>query len=419
MATRCRLKCILNGPLKDPLKENRFFSVNRGILAKGCQYCVRGTKLVLFVTGLCPRRCYFCPVSDEKYGKDAVFANERPVGKDEDVIAEAEMMGALGAGITGGDPLARVERTAHYIRLLKERFGKKFHIHLYTSLVLANEQKLRLLFDAGLDEIRFHPDLDRPEHWGRIMIARKFPWSLGIEIPSLPAKKNETEKALEFMSGRVDFVNINELEMADNSLSKLGERGYTTRNALTYAVNGSREMALEMMQLLFKKTPRLPIHFCTAKLKDRVQLGNRIKRESKNARKSFDSVDEDGLLRRGALYLPSLAPGAGYRRKLRGQKEHGGGERMVKTLSMAAEHISAKFRIDKNDIFVDEKKPRILMSEANLRKLAKDFLNLGLVPAVVTEYPTDDQIEIEVEMVSYLAFARVSSLKIVNIFSVC
>src|SRR3989338_362887 len=109
---------------KNKLK-NKFHSYNTGDLPKGCSYCVKGEKLVLFVTGLCLRKCYFCPVSDEKYQKDVVFANELKVRNFKDILKEAKAMNAKGAGITGGDPLAKLSRTASCIKKLKEKFGKK------------------------------------------------------------------------------------------------------------------------------------------------------------------------------------------------------------------------------------------------------------------------------------------------------
>ena len=147
------------------LAKNRYHSYNLHTLPDGCQFCVRGEKLVLFSTGLCPRKCYFCPVSDQKFGHDVSFANERKISSREDVILESEAMDAKGAGITGGDPLMKIERTVAYIKQLKEKYVVKFHIHLYTSLNLVTEENLKLLYDAGLDEIRFHLDIDSEQFW--------------------------------------------------------------------------------------------------------------------------------------------------------------------------------------------------------------------------------------------------------------
>src|SRR3989338_2972162 len=202
-------------------KENKYYSYNLGELPKGCQYCVRGEKIVLFVTGICPRRCNFCPVSDQKYQKDVQFANERRITKESDLLLEANTMKARGAGITGGDPLSKLDRTISSIKLLKEEYGKEFHIHLYTSLDLVTENTLQKLFQAGLDEIRFHLDLDSEKFWPKLSLAKKFSWDVGIEIPLIPNKELELKKIIDFAHDKIDFINFNELEIADNTQSQL------------------------------------------------------------------------------------------------------------------------------------------------------------------------------------------------------
>ena len=142
------------------MKPNKCHSYNLKKLPNGCLSCILGQKVVIFITGICPRKCYFCPVSDHKFGKDDAYANERKINSTEDLFKECELMQAKGAGITGGDPLSRLDRTVEYIQILKEKYGKEFHIHLYTSLNLVTKETLKKLYDAGLDEIRFHFDLD-------------------------------------------------------------------------------------------------------------------------------------------------------------------------------------------------------------------------------------------------------------------
>ncbi len=128
-------------------------------LTDGCLCCREGAKMVLFVTGLCQRDCFFCPLSEDRKNRDVIFANERAVYSDADVLEEARSMDAEGTGITGGEPLLELKKTVHYIRLLKEEFGKTHHIHLYTSTA-PNDSYLKELAEAGLDEIRFHPPVE-------------------------------------------------------------------------------------------------------------------------------------------------------------------------------------------------------------------------------------------------------------------
>ena len=172
------------------IEKTKFYSWKNGNLCRGCKLCVKGEKLVLFITGICPRNCWYCSISEKKKNKDVIFANERPITKVEEAIEEAKLCDAAGAGITGGDPLSKLDRTLEYIKALKNEF-KDFHIHLYTSLDLVNEDKLKQLFEAGLDEIRFHPVLDDNTDWHKIDLALEYDWDVGLEIPAVPDKEKE------------------------------------------------------------------------------------------------------------------------------------------------------------------------------------------------------------------------------------
>ncbi len=373
--------------------ENKFYSYSLGKFPKGCAHCVKGEKLVLFVTGVCPRRCYFCPVSDEKYQKDVIFANERSVNDFNDILMEAQAMDARGAGITGGDPLSRLGRTVAYIKSLKEKFGKGFHIHLYTSLNLVSEKSLKKLYSAGLDEIRFHLDLDSKSLWGKIKSARKFGWDVGVELPVITLKEKELKEAIDYVADKIDFLNLNELEAADNLHSDLKKLGLRTKGDLSYAIKGSLEAGIRLIDYCQSKGYKIPVHVCTAKLKDAIQLSRRIKRQAKIVKRDFDIMDEEGLLTRGALYLPELEPGFGYRNKLKETNK----EEYASRLGVLAAAIKSKLKLKDKGLFVDKEKPRILLSRENVVKNKKMFLKMGLSPAVVVEYPTADQLEIEIE----------------------
>lgn len=358
-------------------QKTKYYSYKIGDLPKGCQYCVRGEKLVLFITGLCPRHCYFCPISEKKYQKDVVFANERPVQLFNDIKTEAKLMNAKGAGITGGDPLAKLNRTLNYIKNLKKTFSKKFHIHLYTSLNLINEKNLAQLFQAGLDEIRFHPDLDNKILWPKLSLARKFSWDVGVEVPVIPGKEKELKQLIDFIKDKIDFLNLNELELADTPVSKLFQMGFQPRSQLDYAVKGSRELGLTLLKYLKKKKYQINTHFCTVKLKNAVQLAERIKREAKYSKKPFDQINFEGLLIRGALY--SNKPSS------------------LKKLTTIKNRVIKDLKLKLNQIQIDQRNSRILISVNNIKKHKNYFLKLGFKPALVKEYPTYDQLTMELE----------------------
>ena len=377
------------------VKVNEYYSYNQGELPKGCQYCVKGEKVVIFVTGLCPRKCYFCPVSDQKYGHDVQFANEREIKEIEDIIAEIKAMKAKGAGITGGDPLMKVDRVREYILQLKKDFGNEFHVHLYTSLNLVTPNILKKLSDAGLDEIRFHFDLDDKTLWDKIKIASKFSWDIGVEVPLVPDKEKELTKLIDFVHDKVRFINLNELEMADNTLSKLSEMGMNTKGQFSYAIDGSQTVGFRLMKYAEMKGYSIPIHLCTAKLKDGTQLANRIKREGEYSKRPFDIVDKEGLLHRGAIYLPELKPGFQYREGLSKADK----VKVLGELNKLLVNLKKVTKAEEGTMVVDKIKLRILTSKKIVMKKSSAIKSAGLVPAVVVEYPTADQLEMEVDFV--------------------
>ena len=267
-------------------------------LGTGCKFCREGAKMGLFVTGLCHRGCFYCPVSEEKRQNDVTFANERPVLSDEDILYEAHSMQALGTGITGGEPLLVLERVLGYIRLLKDEFGPEHHIHLYTASTPAREI-LEQLHSAGLDEIRFHPDMDT---WGRldcsdlaasIEEAKTVGLDVGIEIPSLPGAQHVADFALE----RSIFLNLNELEFSQTNSQAMKQHGFSTVNDEGCAVAGSRETAEGIME----RCAGLHVNFCSSSFKDRVQLRKRLLRTAQTTAREFDEVTPDGTLLYGVV----------------------------------------------------------------------------------------------------------------------
>lgn len=250
--------------------------------------------MVLFVTGVCRKSCFYCPVSNERRGKDVIFANERHVKKDEDIIEEAVSMDALGTGITGGEPLLRLERVVHYIKLLKNEFGNSHHIHLYTALA-PEKDVLEALKNSGLDELRFHPPL---QSWGNInstpyrealITAHELGLSTGIEIPAIPCDFTGILALLDEVKG---FLNLNELEFSETNADGLKKHGYMLDDDSS-AARGSREAAESL------NAKRL--HFCTSRFKDAVQLRERFKRIAKKVSRQFDEVTEDGTLVYGVI----------------------------------------------------------------------------------------------------------------------
>jgi len=256
--------------------------------------------MVLFVSGLCRFRCFYCPVSPARNQLDVVYANERRVRSDDDVLEEARAIGAAGTGITGGDPLGVVDRVEHYIRLLKGEFGSDHNIHLYTHE--PNPEKLARLAAAGLDEFRLHI----PHYlWGplssdggayRAVLEAAPDWGVrrGVEIPVLPEKEAELRRLLQALDGiGVDFVNLNELEFSETNEEKMRARGYRVDPRNGWGVRGSRAVAERLVREL---SLSVPVHYCSSRFKDGVQLRQRLLRRAERTAPSFAARTEDGTV---------------------------------------------------------------------------------------------------------------------------
>ena len=206
------------------MKKTEYESYIYGGMPKGCRLCVKGEKSVFFVTGICSQNCYYCSLSDNKKNRDKTIINEWETKNNKEIISEIKLCSSKGAGITGGDPLLVLDKTVSSIKLLKKTFGKRFHIHLYTPLKLVSSKRLSKLYKAGLDEIRFHPDVDDKKYWDNLGFAKEFGWDVGAEIPALPHRIKETKKLIDFIAGKIDFLNINELELSDNNFETIKQR---------------------------------------------------------------------------------------------------------------------------------------------------------------------------------------------------
>lgn len=360
-------------------------SSHRGILSPGCQQCQEGKKLVLFVTGLCRFRCFYCPVSERRNQLDVVYANERRVLTDADVLEEARAIGAAGTGITGGDPLGVIDRTVHYVELLKREFGPSHHIHLYTHE--PNPEKLERLARAGLDEFRLHI----PHYlWGsleshgsayRDVLAAAPGWGIrrGVEIPVLPEKQTELRRLLRALDAlHLDFINLNEMEFSSTNEAALHDRGYRIDTWNGWGVKGSRATAETLVREMRLSTP---LHYCSSRFKDSVQLRQRLLRRAERTAPSFAHRTADGTVVLGIVE----APGADQ-------------------LSRVVETLSSVGRIRAGDYRVDPARRRVELAPERLRRFAR---RLRFPAFAVEVYPTDDGLEVERTPLNSAAFPSI------------
>jgi uncharacterized protein len=345
----------------------------RGDLSPACVQCKEGRKMVLFVTGLCRFRCFYCPVSPNRNQIDGIYANERRVTCDDDVLAEARAIGAAGTGITGGDPLGVVDRVEHYVRLLKNEFGPEHNIHLYTHE--PNPEKLQRLATAGLDEFRLHI----PHYlWGplsgsggayRAVLEAAPAWGIrrGVEIPVLPEKEAELRRLLVTLDEiGVDFVNLNELEFSETNEDQLHERGYRVDPRNGWGVRGSRAVAERVVR---ESRLSVPVHYCSSRFKDGVQLKQRLIRRAERTAPAFAHRTADGTVVLGIVEASGRGDFARW-----------------------SSRVAKRARLGVGDYRVDPARRRVELDPAILRRVAR---RLPWPAFEVEVYPTEDALEVE------------------------
>ena len=350
-------------------------------LSPACTMCAKGSKMVLLATGLCSTKCYYCPLSFEKGGKDVIYADEWKLNDEHDtkkLIKEAKYIDANGAGITGGDPLLVWQRVKNYITILKNHFGDKFHIHLYTS-GLKNSECIHELVTAGLDEIRFHPPPNTWKHMNKNPIANTIKNTtdtnidVALEIPVLPDKKNDILTLIYWANEHnIKWINLNELEFSERNHEHLYNHHYHLKNEISAAVTHSQTTACDILQTIQQnQDTSIGVHYCSVSFKDGVQLTNRLHRRAKNIAKPYEVITDEATLLKGTITKPKT------------------------TLKHIYNYLQQHYNIPSKFLYIDIEKKRIEIGLWILEQIASELNAQGFICAMVEEYPTADRLEVE------------------------
>jgi len=176
--------------------------------------------------------------------------------------------------------------------------------------------------------------------------------------------------------------------VSETNAKALLERDYEAESDESFAVKGSDRMARKLLDYCAGHT-KLRVHYCTVKLKDAVQLRNRLKRRAKRVAKEYDIVTNEGLLIRGAIYAKATMPSFGYGKAVEriGKAKR---DKALAVLRACRRKLIRDYGIATKLIEVDVTRLRMLTGAWIVEGLAQDIKDMGLKPAVVEEYPTWD-----------------------------
>jgi len=341
------------------IQKTKFASYCLNGIPEGCKRCVKGKKLVVFISGICNRNCWYCSLSEKRKNKDIIWINEREIKSINEMIKEVKESDADSAGITGGDAFLNFKRTIKYAKALKETFGKKFQIHIYLPTKYITKEKLKKL-SKYVDEVRFHPEFlinenTEKEDIEKIRLASLFwkKYNIGIELPMIPEKRREIFNFILKIKDFIGFVNLNEFELSETNFNLVTNKYPLLENG--YVIKGSREAGIWILKQAKKqklKLKNLKIHLCTAETKNWHQYKNRL---LQHKILPFGKRTRDGTV----IYLVT----------------------------------NGKLKNNTNGSYYDKGKNRTILSKTTAKKL----LNKGTRVFRVEEHPTYDRMEVEKE----------------------
>ena len=283
--------------------------------------------------------------------------------------------------ITGGDPMVVPDRVCETIRVLKAEFGPDFHIHLYTSCAF-DTTEIQRLKDAGLDEIRFHPelreykDMENGWHHAAIQEALRVGLTTNVEIPAVPGKEEDILALCHYLeSVGAAGINMNELEFSDPNIANLKRFGYQPMNDESQCVAGSRETALAVLDAWRDRRKEtgssFTVHFCSSPYKDAIQLMQRLRRRAERTARPFEEQSEEGTLLFGIIRPADGRPGE------------------------LAERLRADYEVPPELILVEG--DHVETDPAIAQVLAEEGIleELGCAAWISEVYPTADRLEVE------------------------
>ncbi len=264
-------------------------------LSPGCIHCGNGDWSCLFIAGRCNCGCFYCPTAQDDDGPPVT--QTVPFTRAVDYADYLAAFNYKGVGLSGGEPFLVFERALQYLKAIKGRFGSACHVWLYTNGSLVTTEKLKLLADAGLDEIRF--DIGAVNYQlaplGRAVGIIPV---VTVEIPMIPEDYDLLkQKVLEMQAMGVNFLNLHQLRLTPYNSAKLIPRDYTYLHGEKVTVLASELAALRLLHHTVLAQIDLPINYCSFVYKHRHQGAAARKKNARLLKKAHEDITENGFIR--------------------------------------------------------------------------------------------------------------------------
>lgn len=271
--------------------------IHTGKLSPGCLICGEGYWSCMFINGLCTAHCFYCP-------QDRKMKEERPPTEDgitfdnaQDYVDYLEKFNFKGVGFSGGEPLLIFEKLLEYLRKIRERFGKVIYLWIYTNGDLVNQDKLKRLKEAGLDEIRF--DISAKDYDLRpVELAVNIINTVTVEIPAIPEDCEIVKKCLvKLQKIGVKHLHLHQLNATEYNYKNFSDRCYTFLHRPSIPIFESEITALKLISYAIDNKISLPVNYCSSVYKNRLQSKGKRERSAPLISEDFEELTSTGYIR--------------------------------------------------------------------------------------------------------------------------
>lgn len=240
---------------------------------RGCKSCLLGTGLsAVRKTNKCNIQCPFCYNYGELDCQPPIGEGMWEIGGTKFYEDDIDLLLSIQKKPTGIayvylEPFMEIDQ---YYGVIAKFHAAGVHQHMYTNGTLANEQNLKALGEAGLDELRFNLGATNCADAviQNIALAKRYIPYVGIETPMTPdflAAFRQKKQCI--LDTGLDFINCAELHLNPNNIDNYaGEPMYISRHGYVSPI-WSHQITLQLMEAADREGWPIVVHDCCNRTK--------------------------------------------------------------------------------------------------------------------------------------------------------
>ncbi len=206
-------------------------------LSEGCISCKNGTWLCIYVGHKCNASCDYCPQGNQI---DKLEQQDHPDAAQsywiDDLIRLVKFSpkkAFTGISYSGGEPFMYLDKIIKLATSFS-KFNEHIYQWIYTNGMLASSDKMKLLADLNISEIRFHLgafDFDEIV-LNNVKAAHKIFQKVVVETPSCPRTAEKLKDGLLF---KLEDMGVTQINLAEKYLNEKQITSYNNKELYYYS----------------------------------------------------------------------------------------------------------------------------------------------------------------------------------------